>query len=43
MRDLPASLQAALDGGARRRDAVDAVVAETGAKKRRVYDLALGI
>lgn len=36
-------LTAALAGGASRRDAVDAVVAETGAKKRRIYDLALDI
>lgn len=36
-------LSAALADGASRRDAVDAVVAETGVKKRRVYDLALGL
>lgn len=36
-------LSVALAAGATTRDAVDAVVAETGAKKRRVYDLALGL
>ena len=36
-------LAEALAAGASRRDAVDAVVAETGAKKRRVYDLALDV
>ncbi len=36
-------LSVARAGGASRRDAVDAVVAETGAKKRRVYELALDL
>lgn len=34
-------LSAALSEGVSRREAIDTVVAETGAKKRRVYDLAL--
>ena len=38
---LIAALRAELDNGASRRDAVDAVVSMTGAKKRQVYDLAL--
>lgn len=37
------SLVEALASGGSRRDAVDRVVAETGARKRRVYDLSLGI
>lgn len=36
-------LSVARAGGASRRDAVDTVVAETGAKKRRVYELALDL
>ena len=35
------ALQREADGGASRRDAVETVVAMTGAKKRQVYDLAL--
>lgn len=38
---LRAALQTELDSGCSRRDAVDAVVSATGAKKRQVYDLAL--
>ena len=38
---LITALQREADGGATRRDAVDTVVAMTGAKKRHVYDLAL--
>ena len=41
--EITARLAVALSHGASRREAVDAVVAETGARKRRVYDLALGL
>lgn len=41
--EIAARLAVALSHGASRREAVDAVVAETGARKRRVYDLALGL
>lgn len=40
---LVVALRASLAGGASRRDAVDVVVAETGAAHRRVYDLAIGL
>lgn len=41
--ELLAALGRSLAGGSTRRDAVDAVVAETGASHRRVYDLAIGL
>lgn len=40
---LSARLAALIEAGVSRRDAVDRVVAETGARKRRVYDISLGI
>ena len=41
--ELAEALGVALAAGLSRRDAVDAVVAETGAAHRRVYDLAIGL
>lgn len=40
---LTSALRAELASGSTRRDAIDTVVANTGAKKRQVYDLALSL
>jgi len=41
--DIREALRARLKAGDRRRDAVDAVAGATGASRRRVYELALGV